>query len=196
MTIAFAPNCWPIVAGTAPTTVLPDNDGNENKFSTEAARGKGAGDTTEVDADEAGDASCVSPPEANEEDGSQQNLRAPSEHRNENGATVETHTAALDGDEGVSNGSIANGEGPKAEVEAGEATGMEAGEILVGREGRKAPKGSTSSGNCGADAGEKGCPVSNRDSDFDCLLADYVEGPFGEAGGGLLIPLGGLRLLR
>lgn len=36
----------------------------------------------------------------------------------------------------------------------------------------------------------------NRDSDFDGLLTSYVEGPFGEAGGSIIMPLGALRFLR
>ena len=34
------------------------------------------------------------------------------------------------------------------------------------------------------------------DSDFDGLLASYLEGRLGQAGGSLLMPLGALRLLR
>lgn len=120
-----------------------------------------------VNADEAGDAPNATPPEANEDNAPQQNSTAASEHHIKNSDIIETATAAFDG---VSkDGSFVNNE-----------------------EG-KCLKESASSGNCG---GGRGCPVSNRDSDFDGLLADYVDGPFGEAGGGLLIPLGGLRLLR
>lgn len=150
-----------IITFVAVPMVLPGNEVNENKLSTEEARGTEAG---EVNTDEAGDALEASPPEANEDNGPQQKPTAPSEHRSENSTTSETATAAL---EGVSNGSFMNAEAEE--------------------------KSRTSSGNCG---GGRDCPVSNRDSDFDCLLADYVNGPFGEAGGGLLIPLGGLRLLR
>lgn len=38
--------------------------------------------------------------------------------------------------------------------------------------------------------------AESGDSDFDALLASYVDGTFGKAGGSVLIPLGGLRLLR
>lgn len=60
-------------------------------------------------------------------------------------------------------------------------------------------------GDGGAGTGDKGTSArwsgvhqgsTQRDSDFDELLASYLEGSFGERGGSLLIPLGGLRLLR
>lgn len=64
-------------------------------------------------------------------------------------------------------------------------------EARAGGDQESADGGSSGSGGgdgCGGGAG--------ADSEFDEVLASYLEGHFGEAGGSLLVPLGALRLLR
>lgn len=78
-----------------------------------------------------------------------------------------------------------------AGAEDGESEGV-AGDLEAGDHRPGEGDSEDASGAAGGTAGGRG----SRDSDFDGVLASYVDGSFGERGGSLLMPLGGLRLLR
>lgn len=77
---------------------------------------------------------------------------------------------------------------PVVGAEDGESEGV-AGDMEAGDR----PADGDSESVSGSDVGRL---VGSRDSDFDGVLASYLEGSIGEGGGSLLMPLGGLRLLR
>lgn len=80
---------------------------------------------------------------------------------------------------------------PVAGAEDGESEGV-AGDLEAGDHRPGEGDSEDASGAAGGTAGGRG----SRDSDFDGVLASYLDGSFGEHGGSLLMPLGGLRLLR
>lgn len=98
-------------------------------------------------------------------------------------------------DQGGATSSVAGGE-PNAPESIGEGASMGA----TGTTEEAGAGAGSGDSNCGGERSEgnsgRGGVASSGDSDFDDLLASYLEGSFGEAGGSLLVPLGGLRLLR
>ena len=151
------------------------------------------------------------PPVKGRSDGAEKDSAALEESRGENGTSAaSTPAAAL----GVGEGEPAQeAPGSKASVRVVPQEGLgalvqqpevAADEDNVERrdmaERTKAPETEDAADNTtiNSDAGgcEKRVLSSNGDSDFDGILAEYIDGPLGEAGGSLLVPLGGLRLLR
>lgn len=58
------------------------------------------------------------------------------------------------------------------------------------------PENRPENGAGGVVGGKKAVAGAGRDADFDEILSSYLGGSFGREGGSLLMPLGGLRLLR